>query len=877
MSKFYPLPFFRPKLASFFLHCFLLTFPFVFFLPLPVNAQTTHVKKVVLQGFWWDYWNNNYPNGWANYLADLAPRLKAMGVDAVWIPPTIKNTGQFVGYAPFDHYDLGDKFQKNSDTTRVGTKDEVLRMVAVLHANGIEVIQDIVPNHVIGAGSATGSGGIDPAAPVAPCTDQWKNFRYVSYATPAGDTTAVNYLARQGRFPKNHQNFHPNNDHNCGLCDPNTDAWCWQGFGPDACYYDNAHGLSSNATFNPDQATYSPYNNGGIGPNNGYMRKHTREWLVWYKKQMGFDGVRIDAVKHFPPAVSEDFLYNLQYQADWADGGDDMLSVGEWVGGKTELDNWCAAVQGRSGTFDFNLRAFDASGGLYSMIFGNGNFDMGVLPLTQQNFRYVDSSGVRIHRTVPFINNHDTYRPVTDNLGNITGWNSGQELSPHVDIREPRLAAAYAVACAIDGNPQVFFEDLFNIANTGKRWTHLPASTTDLPHNSDIANVILCHNALNFKGGVYKVRSGEAGHYNVLTGNNNDDNHIIIERSGKAIIAATDQWNTDQESWVDSDFPPGTVLMDYSGGIATTATVQGDQRVNIKTRAVGYPDFTYSTTYADHGAHYHGYSVWAPVGTNLSAFTNPALPTTQEWEMDNDLGDSHCSSLRQGGRTPDNSFNPRTVGKIFAAGGSAVNYALFPGTPGTSLTVGFYDLNGNLLHTASGATDSIVGSFMNSDTRWIVMKVRNTANNTPGQKCWLKMNYNAPATVSTLSYPAASPVCIWTSNGGSNDWNDCRNWEEGKVPTCSSTVVLPHKTDFFPAVDACFTGTLVFGYCPDNLTINDDPMAGATYPASGGITSQGKVINGRQVTFNAGSSVLLQAGFEVELGGEFTVVLMGCP
>lgn len=219
-----------------------------------VQAQTSHVKKVVVQGFWWDYWNTNYPDGWANYLTELAPRMKAMGVDAVWIPPSVKNNGKVVGYAPFDHYDLGDKFQKNSDTTRIGTKDELLRMVVVLHANGIEVIQDIVPNHVIGAGSDNGSGGIDPAAPTDACTDQWKNFRYICYATPAGDQSATDYLAREGRFPKNYQNFHPSPGHSCStLCDPNTEPVCWQAFGPDVCYADNANGLSSNATYNPDQ------------------------------------------------------------------------------------------------------------------------------------------------------------------------------------------------------------------------------------------------------------------------------------------------------------------------------------------------------------------------------------------------------------------------------------------------------------------------------------------------------------------------------------------------------------------------------------------------------------------------------------------------
>ncbi|MFK7786979.1 MAG: hypothetical protein AB8B56_17795, partial [Crocinitomicaceae bacterium] len=85
-------------------------------------------RQVVLQGFWWDYYNSNFNKGWANYLTELAPRLKELGVDAVWIPPTIKNTHSgSVGYAPFDHYDLGDKFQKNSLETKLGDKDELLR------------------------------------------------------------------------------------------------------------------------------------------------------------------------------------------------------------------------------------------------------------------------------------------------------------------------------------------------------------------------------------------------------------------------------------------------------------------------------------------------------------------------------------------------------------------------------------------------------------------------------------------------------------------------------------------------------------------------------------------------------------------------------
>jgi alpha-amylase len=50
------------------------------------------VKKVLFQGFWWDYWNSNFPNKWSDYLTEMAPRLKAIGIDAVWIPPTSKGS-----------------------------------------------------------------------------------------------------------------------------------------------------------------------------------------------------------------------------------------------------------------------------------------------------------------------------------------------------------------------------------------------------------------------------------------------------------------------------------------------------------------------------------------------------------------------------------------------------------------------------------------------------------------------------------------------------------------------------------------------------------------------------------------------------------------
>ena len=651
-------------------------------------------RQLVLQAYWWDYWNTNYPNGWANYLTELAPRLAEMGIDAIWIPPTIKNSGtNSVGYSPFDHYDLGDKFQKNSTKTRMGDKDELLRMVAVMHANGIDVIQDLVLNHVSNAGSANGSGGQDPAAMDDGQTNRFKNFRYVSFKTPASSESTAQYLARDGRFPKNWQNFYPNNNNLCCTNEINSPYW-----GPDISYESNAYGLSSNALHNPTQSA-------------DYMRNGMRNWLIWYKKQVGFDGLRLDAVKHFPSYVSEDMLWNLQYGAMWASGGQEMFAVGEWVGGTAQLDAWADAVQNRAGTFDFNLRF-----ALSAMVSSNGAYDLGQIPSQQQQNR---------QRTVPFVNNHDTFRPQISAQGNYTGWNTGSQLSPHIEPNDVRNSAAHAIVISLDGAPQLFFEDLFPIGYNGNRFNHLPTDTTALAVDSDVANLIWCHQNLHFKEGAYFVRWQAP-------------DALVIERSTKALIGITDNWNQWQQlNGVQTNWPDGTVLVDYSGANSTTTTVYGGGKVNI------------SIPPCDGSANFgrRGYCVWAPqgIGTN---YQKPAKNIVQEWEMNDDLGDRHANSLQQGGKLPNNSLECRVVGRIYAKQGVQVQLEWYPSAANLPLTLGVLDKNCLPLDSTTQTGNGIF-SFTPSYSGWYTIRLRNATASQSGQHCWVKAIYEAPAVVQT--------------------------------------------------------------------------------------------------------------------------------
>ena len=652
-------------------------------------------RQLVLQGFWWDYWNSNYPNDWANYLTDLAPRLKDLGIDAIWIPPSIKNTGtNSVGYAPFDHYDLGDKYQKNSANTRLGDKDELLRMIAVMKANGIDIIQDIVLNHITGAGSGAGQGGNDPAAMDDGQTNKYKNFRYSCYATPAMNETSTNYLSREGRFPKNWQNFYPNPGNPCCNNEINTPYW-----GPDISFESNGFGLSSNAIFNPAQST-------------DYMRSGIRNWLIWNKKQMGWDGVRIDAVKHFPSYAAEDFLWNLQFGSLWANGGWDMFAVGEWIGGASELDAWAGAVQNRAGTFDFSLR-----NALTGIVSGNGNFDLGTVPSYQQSNR---------DRTVPFVNSHDTYRPILDAQGNYTGWNTANQVGSQIEPTDARRSITYAISFAVDGAPLVYFEDLFNIGYNSNRFTHDPANTTQLPVFSDLENLIWCHQNLRFKEGAYLVRwqAGDA---------------LVIEREAKALIAVNDNYSSWQNlSNVQTSWSDGTVLKDYSGANGTTtATVSNGGKVSI---SIPPCDGTA-------GAGRKGYCVWAPVGISEN-YVLPSNRITQEWEMEDDLGDNHPLSLQQGGRLPDNSEDCRVVGKIYVESGQQMNLELYPADPSLPITVQYLNADCGIIDSVS-MSGTILDSIVPNYSGWLTVRIKNATSNQLGQKCWVKLNYKAPEVVNT--------------------------------------------------------------------------------------------------------------------------------
>ena len=109
---------------------------------------------VMMQYFHW-----YYPGGgllW-NEVAGRTDELAAAGITALWLPPAYKGASQNdVGYGVYDLYDLydfGEFDQKETISTKYGTKDQYFNAIAAAHRAGIQIYADVVFNHKMGADS----------------------------------------------------------------------------------------------------------------------------------------------------------------------------------------------------------------------------------------------------------------------------------------------------------------------------------------------------------------------------------------------------------------------------------------------------------------------------------------------------------------------------------------------------------------------------------------------------------------------------------------------------------------------------------------------------------------------------------------------------
>ncbi|MBD2756136.1 alpha-amylase family protein [Spirosoma validum] len=99
-------------------------------------------QQVLMQGFYYDIPKAQCGASWADTLAAKAAQLATSGFTHIWTPPFQGNGPNSGGYDPKDLY-IG----TNSTVTSLGTKQQILDMVATFNGTGMQVVGDMIYNH----------------------------------------------------------------------------------------------------------------------------------------------------------------------------------------------------------------------------------------------------------------------------------------------------------------------------------------------------------------------------------------------------------------------------------------------------------------------------------------------------------------------------------------------------------------------------------------------------------------------------------------------------------------------------------------------------------------------------------------------------------
>lgn len=383
-------------------------------------------------GVLFQYFEWNLPDDgqlW-NQLARDAKHLAEIGVTSVWIPPAYKGGGtQDVGYGVYDLYDFGEFDQKGTVRTKYGTRAELEAAVKALHDNGMQVILDTVLNHRMNGDDTERF----PAQPVA-ADDRMKN---IGEPREIESYTAFTFPGRGDKY--------------------SPFKWHWQHFsGVD---YDKLTG--SNDIFrivgpgkgwsqgvDHENGNYDFLMGNDVDVNNPEVADELLSWGHWALDTFGFDGFRMDAVKHIDNVFTRRFLEEMSKQRKG-----ELYAVSEYWSEKPKLlEDFIDATGGMTDLFDvplhFNFHEAGECGEKYDMR------------------KLLDNSLVACDplHAVTFVDNHDS-QPGGSLASNVQDW-----FKP----------LAYALILLMkEGYPVIFYGDYYSVTHTE------PADDSDDPEQED--------------------------------------------------------------------------------------------------------------------------------------------------------------------------------------------------------------------------------------------------------------------------------------------------------------------------------------------------------------------------------------------------------
>lgn len=495
------------------------------------------------------------------------PEILDAGYTALYLPSPVKSGGGgfSVGYNPFDRFDLGDRPQKGSTRTKYGTTQELITLVQTAQRFGLEVYADLVLNH----NDNRANSGIATYPDVLP-----EDFHIRSSADPGNREVDFNSESAFTFGMLNHDLL--------GLADLAPEDG----------------NLIQSGTFTlPTFASWSPngkpqfvrhpltpaYYPDGV-PVSEDIGTYLKRWTTWLATSIGFDGFRLDAVKHMaPPALgwapdqptggaafsSGNLLNDLAFRAPG------RTIFGEvYSGNLYELREFAKTGQN---LLDFPLKflmgdVFNANGfgDLRRLSNGYGRDGATGLP-TQQG-------GLAPEISVPFVQSHDDGPPESNHL-------------------------AHAFVMTRVGRPKVYYDG--NRIQPGN-WSHFPRpGRGDALRRGSVVTRLADANA----------RFGRGVVFNRWTA----DRLYVYERvqngAGLMLVGLNNRSDAGEQTvTVQTAFLPGTILEDLMGRMPDRA-VDASGRVQVTV-----PN-NFSATEPDNGT---GFVVYAP-RTPRAPVGEPAL------------------------------------------------------------------------------------------------------------------------------------------------------------------------------------------------------------------------------------------------------------
>jgi alpha-amylase len=422
-----------------------------------------NINGVAFQFFHWylgkdDSYQNNKPL-WV-FLKEEADHLREIGIDAVWIPPAYKGASgdSSSGYDVYDHFDLGEFNDRNTDRTKYGKKQELHDAINALHGykkldNGdlvkdgdkkyIQVYGDIVLNHR--------AGGDEDDFWQAIRVD--KNNRNNERWEPGFESglieikafTKFNFPARRNKYSsftwkarhfdsvdftdKIRQNGQIFNEKG-GKEGKYIYRFIYNesGYEPPVKNFEKWVSLEKG---NFDYLQDSDFDYGRYD-----VREEMKYWGKWFTEEVGLDGLRLDAIKHITAGYIREWVGHIR-----AKTGKLLFTVGEYIAGETStLHNYLTEVTA-SGQYPQDISLFDFP---LRFLFQNASWQGEAFDLRALNYNTLMAE--QPTKAVTFVENHD--------------YQFGREFNSHVQEWFKPLAYAF-ILLRDKGYPCLFFPDYY--------------------------------------------------------------------------------------------------------------------------------------------------------------------------------------------------------------------------------------------------------------------------------------------------------------------------------------------------------------------------------------------------------------------------------